>query len=82
MITEALFNIIFGILDFVMGMLPFFDFTIDISAFDTMADIIKTVSYLLPLGTMLTIFTLILAINGFKIVVSILKTIWQITPFV
>lgn len=82
MIVEFLFNIIFGILDFVLDLIPFFDFTIDTSAFATFAGIIKTVSYILPLDTMLVIFTLIMAINNYKIIVAILKTIWQLLPFV
>lgn len=82
MITQALFSIIFGVLTFVMDMIPFFNFSIDMAAMETFADVIKTVSYLLPLRTMLVIFTLIIAINAFKVVVAILKTIWQILPFV
>lgn len=80
MITEAILDVFLGVLDFVCGFIPFFDISIDTTSFDLFFDIIKSVAFFLPMGTVYTIFNIIIAIMTFRIVVSIIKTIWQLIP--
>lgn len=82
MITQALLNLLFTLFGFVLGFLPFMDFSFDTSAFATMFDVIKSISFFFPMGTVSAIFLIIVAIMGFRIAVAILKTLWQILPFV
>ena len=82
MITDALFGIVFNVLNFALGFLPFMDLEFDTSFFQTMFDILKSISFFFPMGTVSSIFFMIVAIMSFRIIISLLKTIWQILPFV
>ena len=80
MITEALLNIFFGALDIVMGFIPIFNFSFDHNALQTFFDIVKSVSYLLPMDTIGSIFSIIVNIVTFRVVVATIKTVWALIP--
>lgn len=80
MILEAIFDLLFMVLDFVMGLLPFFDIPVDYTALTDFIGIVKSVSYFLPMDTIGTLFGITIAVMSFRIIVSVVKTIWELIP--
>lgn len=81
MITESLFNSLFSGLRGLFGILPDISWEVNPEVFDAFFQIIRLAGYLLPMGTVITILGIILAFNAFKIVISLIKTIWALFPF-
>lgn len=80
MILEGIFDYMFGVLAFIMSWFPFFDITVDLDSINVFFDIIRSISYLLPMGTIFTLFNITMAVMGFRIMVSVVKTIWAVIP--
>lgn len=78
MIVEGLFNIFFSILTNLFQALPNISWATDSSAMTTFLGFISVIMYLLPMGTVVTIFSLVVSLMVFRIVISIIKTIWDL----
>ena len=64
------------------GIFSDFNFSLDFS-YDSIAvfrDYVKVALYFLPVGTIRTIFSLVIGIQFYKIVVSLFKTVWAVLP--
>lgn len=81
MIVESLFNTFFGILEVFLSFLPDISWNINSSFFTVFFDVLNVAVYFLPIRTIVSIFAIIFVIQGFKISVSILKTVISIIPF-
>ena len=82
MISEFFLNIVFNIVTGLLGLLPDISWSIDSGAFSYFLDIVRVVGYLLPAQTVYAIVSLIIAINIFKVVISLIKTVWDLLPLV
>lgn len=82
MIGEFFLNIIFNIVTGMFSMLPNWTWNVTSGAFGVALNIIRTVSYLLPMSTVGAIVGIIVSITIFRIVISIIKTIWELLPLV
>ena len=80
MILETIINILFLPLQALLSLLPDISWNIENNFLNSVLDIFQVVCYLLPMKTVVAILTIIIAINVFKIVISIIKTIWQLIP--
>lgn len=49
---------------------------------DWVVDIVSVIAYVLPWSSLIPLISLIILITGFKIVISIIKTIWDLLPLV
>ncbi len=81
MIFQCIFNVLFNIVHYLLSFLPDVSWSVEASFFTKFLDIIALVGYLLPMNTIAAILTLVVVINLFKIVVSVIKTLWQLIPF-
>lgn len=81
MIIEVLFNIFFGAIEVLLNLLPDIDWDFSLTISDTFVNAIHTVGYILPMSYILPLLSVIVTILVFKIVVSIVKTIMDIIPF-
>lgn len=81
MISEFFLDIVFGFVSGIFKVLPDFAWSVDTSAFEYFQDILKIVGYLFPWGTVTAIVVLIFDIMVFRVVISFIKTIWQLLPF-
>ena len=81
MITEAILNLLFGVADKALGMLPEISWTVDTSAWDYLHDIMSMCAYLLPLRTIKNIIAMLLAILGFRILVALWRAVLGLIPF-
>ena len=81
MITESLFNAVFSGLRNLFSLLPDISWEVNPEVFDAFFSIIRLAAYLLPMGTVIAIFSIIFAFQGLKIVISLIKTLWALFPF-
>lgn len=82
MIVENVFNMMFDALSVLLGLLPDIQWDVQGSFFTAFYDVLSVACYFLPMATVSAIISLIVSINLFKILVSLLKTIMQLIPFV
>ena len=82
MIGEFLLDIAFGILSGLLSMLPDFSWNVDTSAFSYFLSILQVAGYIFPWGTVLRIIGIIFSISVIRIVISVIKTIWDLLPLV
>lgn len=82
MISEFIIDILFSILSGLLSILPDISWSVDVSRFSTFFQIIGVAGYLLPMDTIITLVGLVMAITLFRIVISIVKTIWDLLPIV
>ena len=82
MITEAILSLLFGVVNFLLGFIPDLTWNVDNSIFTTFFDIIRGCCYFLPMGTVTTIFWLIVTIIMFRIGVSLVKTVVKFIPLI
>lgn len=82
MISEFFINIIFGLVEGMFTLLPDVTWSVKTTFFDYLISFIRMAGYLLPWGTVTTICGLIVALSIFRIIISIVKTIWDLLPLV
>lgn len=82
MIFEGIFNIVFSVLQVLLSFLPDISWDVNNTVFDVFFDVLHMACYLLPVTTIIHIFSIILVITNFRIAVSFVKTVWSLLPFV
>lgn len=80
MIIEAVLDFVFKVVEGLLGMLPDVQWNIEDTAFTVFLDYVEMVCYLLPMGTILQIVSIVVGLITFKIVISLIKTIWDLLP--
>ena len=80
MVTELLFDFLFDILFSLLEKLPDYNIEIPETAITSALDWIRLAGYLLPMDAILNCFQIILYLALFRIVISLVKTIWEIIP--
>lgn len=81
MISEFMLDIVFNIVSGMFSMLPEVSWSVDSSAFEFLLSFIRCIAYLLPWGTVTSIVGVILALSIFRIVIAIIKAVWDLLPF-
>lgn len=74
-----------GLLALVKGLLsiiPSFSWSVDSGGFGLFLDIVSSVCYLLPMGTIAVIIGISISITIAKATISLIKTIWDLLPIV
>lgn len=82
MIFESVFDLFFKLLEGFFSMLPDVSWSVDTTAFQSFIGIIKVAMYLFPMQTVVTIISIVVWLTIFRILISIVKTIWDLLPFV
>ena len=82
MIGEFLLNIVFNIVSGFLSLLPSIDFSVDSTVFEYFLGIVRVAGYMLPMGTVSVILSLIVNLTIFRIVIAFIKTIWDLLPVV
>ena len=82
MIIEAIFNIIFSVVDILL--LPFdgINLIINSNIFNTVVEYISVVTYVLPIQNFTPIIVFIISTMLLRVIISALKTLWDILPFI
>ena len=79
MVAEGLLNIVFLCLRGLLALLP--DVSWSTGSVSSFMDYVSMACYLFPMNTIVTIMGLVITLMVFRIVVSIIKTIWDVLPF-
>ena len=80
MIIEALFNVFYGFVSSFFDFLPSIEWTVQASFFTVFLDIIMVAGYILPMGTVTTIFFLSLTLAMFRLIIALIRAIWGLLP--
>lgn len=82
MISEFFLNIIFALVSGMLSMLPDISWSVDTAAFAPFLNIIRVAGYMLPMDTVVAIVLLVFNFTLVRIVISIVKSIWDLLPLV
>lgn len=82
MICEFMLNIVFNLVTGALNLLPDVSWSVDTSAFQYLLSFIRCVAYLLPWNTVLSILSLIVILSVFRIIIAIVKAVWDLLPLV
>lgn len=80
MIFNFIVDVFVSIIDRLLAPVPEFDLTTFNEVWGNIISIIRSVCYFLPMDTVSAIFSIIISLATFRIVVAILKTIWSVLP--
>lgn len=82
MIVEAIFNVFFTFVNGLLSLLPDIDFDIPDGILTNIIEAFDIIAYIVPFGTVFTILAIVISLHSFRIIISLLKTLWDILPFV
>lgn len=80
MITDLMINLIYNVFMFVLGGYEPIHFNIDTTIFQTFSNFFAFIFYILPIKGLLPIVTIVTALMMFRILISVIKTIWDLLP--
>lgn len=80
MITDIIINLIYDIFMFFLGGFEPLTFNIDTTVFRTFSDFLAFIFYILPIDGLLPIVTIFTGLMLFRIIISVIKTIWDLLP--
>lgn len=81
MITQALLDVIFGVVNIVVGMLPISGLLFDLSSMSVFFDVISSVNYIIPMSVFVEIIAIVIVLQSFRIAVSLIRMLWDVLPF-
>ena len=79
LILKGFFHFISPILDVIPDLANSLHFSFD--AIDTFFDYLSLAFYIIPVNTFYSIFKIIITVQLFRVLSTIIKTIWQLIPF-
>ena len=82
MISESLIDLGFGFLGGVFESFPKMEWSVNTGAFQFLSDALNMICYIIPLGTVKHIITMVITIAFMRIMIAIFRTIWELIPFV
>ena len=82
MIIETIFNIIFSVVDILLTPFDGLNLIISSNVFNTVLEYLSVVTYVLPIQNFIPIFVFIISTMLLRIVISALKTLWDILPLI
>lgn len=81
MILDLGLSVLDTLLVFLLSPLQLITISVDfLSSFDFVSEFFTVVAWLIPWGNILPLIILVFTVTGFKIGISLLKTLWAILP--
>ena len=80
MILKLVMGLLLYIADFLLLLLPDISGFVYSDIFTGFCDLVRSVAYFFPTDTIVTIFGVILGFYTFRLIITLLKTIWGILP--
>ena len=80
MITELILSVLFGAADILLGLLPEMEWTVNTSAWSYVGDILSMIAYLLPMGHIVAVVSVLISISGFRLLIAFIKLIKGFIP--
>lgn len=82
MIVEGVLSVIFGLLNILLLPINVVSFGLDILTLEPVKQFIRMALYIVPFKELMPIFIFFVSMMAFRIVVSLIKTIWDLLPLV
>ena len=82
MIIETIFNIIFSVVDILLTPFDGLNLIISSNVFNTVLEYLSVVTYVLPIQNFIPIIVFVTSTMLLRIVISALKTLWDILPLI
>lgn len=82
MVTQSILDAVFSLVMSVLDLLPDISWTLDGSLFANALEWFAVVYYVLPMDTVFAILGITFALLNFRILVALIKTIWEVLPVV
>jgi hypothetical protein len=80
MIVDGLLSVVFGLIQILLIPLELAEFAVTLATFDPVAQYFRMALYLIPFAELMPIFTFFIGMMAFRIIVSLIKTIWNLLP--
>ena len=80
MITDYIIDLIYKIFMFFLSGHEPLDFNIDINFVDTITDFLGFIFYVIPINGLAPIISIIVTITAFRILIAVIKTLWDLLP--
>ena len=82
MITEAVLEAVFSLVQSILSHVPDIDITVPANIVSSAAQYLVAAFYILPMTTVFQICSILVLLQAFRIAVSLIRTIWALLPFV
>ena len=82
MITDNLMGIAFSFLEKLLDKLPIMNMDIDFSVLNGFLDVLGFALYFFPWAKVVPILGLILLLQIWRVIISIIRVIWEVLPIV
>ena len=82
MIIETIFNIIFSVVDILLTPFDGLNLIISSNVFNTVLEYLSVVTYVLPIQNFIPIIVFVTSTMLLRIVISALKTLWDMLPLI
>ena len=82
MITDNLMGIAFSFLEKLLDKLPIMNMDIDFSVLNGFLDVLGFALYFFPWAKVVPIVGLILLLQVWRVIISIIRVIWEVLPIV
>jgi len=83
MIVDGILLVLQGVLSILLAPLEVINIGIDfVSSIPVVSSFLQIVTYILPWSNILPILLIIISIFAFRILISLIKTIWSLLPLV
>ncbi len=80
MLTDAIISMFYNIFMSFLGTNEPIEFNIDTTVFKTISDFLAFIFYILPIDGLLSIVSIFIGLMIFRIIISVVKTIWDLLP--
>ena len=81
MIISGIIYVVFSIVRGLLTLVPDYSWNADSVTLTNFYEAIRLVFYFFPVDVVISIVTIIVAVNTVRIFISLIKTIWQLIPF-
>lgn len=82
-IIDGFLYVLSIVLDVLLSPLEAIDAAINVvGSIPFLIQFFEVIAYILPWNNLLPLFVIVISVIGFKVVISLLKTLWDILPFV
>lgn len=80
MVVEGLLSVVFGFINILLLPLSVIDIGLDILTLEPVIQFFNMAMYLIPFKDLMPIFMFFVSMMSFRIIVSLIKTIWDLLP--
>ena len=83
MIINGLIFVLSNVLEVLLAPLEVINITVNfLGSIPFLTQFFQVIAYIMPWNNLIPLFVIVIAVIAFKIIISLVKTLWEILPFV